>query len=655
MKKSYVMTAVLVLGAALAAQAAEPVARLDEVVVTATRYQETMASVPAPVSVIAQEEIEKSAAQDVPELLRTQPGVQVVDITGNKRSYRVDLRGFGETASSNTLVLVDGRRVNQPDLSGVDWALIPLDRVKRVEIIRGGRGSVMYGDNAAGGVVNIITKAGEATSAQGTVAAGSYGFFKAGASGSQSTEKTAIAVSGSYSHTDGYRRNSQSEAKDAGLSFSHGVSRYLNLDLSTGYHKDSTGLPGRLKEGDFASGYSRKDSVFPNDFADTEDYYLKLRPEVVLGGENTLGVDLSYRNRRAFSFASGDWGNFKGDTEIDTIALSPQLAMRENLFGKKNSLVVGVDYQQAKEDIFNVSDFFGVVTQNTYALEKKNSGCFLHDELYLTEAWALSGGVRHDRAKFTFTPSAPGEATMEEDLFTGGMNYAISDNSHVYASYAKSFRYPVLDELFSFFTNTIDTTLRPQKSDDFEIGMQHAFADQLTATFNLFHLTTMNEIFYNPTSFANENLDGKTRRQGGEIALKKKIGQLALSCNYTYTDARIRGGQFAGNAIPGVPEHRAIIGGEFSFGNGVIAGLDARYLGKRSFESDFSGAAAKQDDFVILNARVLYDVERYQLFLKVNNLTDKKYAEFGGLNFLGEKGYYPSPEINAVAGINVKY
>ena len=69
----------------------------------------------------------------------------------------MDIRGFGETGPLNTLVLVDGRRVNEIDLSGVDWTQIPLDQVERIEIVRGS-GSVLYGDNAVGGVINIITK-----------------------------------------------------------------------------------------------------------------------------------------------------------------------------------------------------------------------------------------------------------------------------------------------------------------------------------------------------------------------------------------------------------------------------------------------------------------------------------------------------------------
>jgi iron complex outermembrane receptor protein len=124
--------------------------KVDEVVITATRYEEKVSSVPANVTVITETDIKNSTAQNIPDLLKTDMGIQVTDITGNKRSVMVDLRGFGATGASNTLVLLDGRRINHPDLSGVDWTQIPLDRVQKIEIIRGGRGSVLYGDNAAG-------------------------------------------------------------------------------------------------------------------------------------------------------------------------------------------------------------------------------------------------------------------------------------------------------------------------------------------------------------------------------------------------------------------------------------------------------------------------------------------------------------------------
>ena len=131
---------------------------LEEIVVTATRYPQQLDSIPANVSVISAADIEASVARNIPDLLRAEAGLHVNDITGNGQTYTVDIRGFGETAGLNTLVLVDGRRITSADLSGTDWTVIPLDRVDRIEIIRGSRSSVIYGDNASGGVINIITR-----------------------------------------------------------------------------------------------------------------------------------------------------------------------------------------------------------------------------------------------------------------------------------------------------------------------------------------------------------------------------------------------------------------------------------------------------------------------------------------------------------------
>ena len=127
---------------------------LGEVVVTATRTEQRMQQVPANVTVIDEEDIKNSNAKNVVDVLCTEEGIVVRDLLGNGKTSQVDLRGFGETAPANTLVLVDGRRINEIDLSGVDWMQIPLEQIERIEILRG-TGSVLYGDNAVGGVINL--------------------------------------------------------------------------------------------------------------------------------------------------------------------------------------------------------------------------------------------------------------------------------------------------------------------------------------------------------------------------------------------------------------------------------------------------------------------------------------------------------------------
>ena len=137
-----------------------PSQRLEPIVVTASRYMESSLDVSKNVTVIDENAIEQSGARNVPELIETQTGIVVRDWLGNGKTVNVDMRGFGERAESNTLVLIDGRRTNQIDMSGADWAQISVNSVEKIEIVRGPQ-SVMYGDNAAGGVINIVTKTGK--------------------------------------------------------------------------------------------------------------------------------------------------------------------------------------------------------------------------------------------------------------------------------------------------------------------------------------------------------------------------------------------------------------------------------------------------------------------------------------------------------------
>jgi len=635
---------------------AEEKLKVGEVVVTATRYEEQQADVPANVSVITEERIKNSNAQNVPELLRTEPGVQVNDITGNRRAYTIDLRGFGETAALNTLVLVDGRRINQADLSGVDWIDIPLDRVSRVEIIRGGQGGVLYGDNATGGVINIITKeGGKGLSAGADLAGGSYGTLKGGAFAGGTIKDLSLHVSGNYLTSDGYRDNSKTEAKDLGVHAAYYVKDFMKIDFSGGYHKDHAGLPGALKESDFAAGLSRTDTKFPNDFADTKDYYLSLVPEIYFFGENVLRLETSYRNRDFSSFSSGDWGNFLGDTTIKTTAFSPQLILKQNLRNISNSLTAGIDYQKTDEDVANDSLFFGSRTLGIFALKKEDVGYYAHDEAAITKALRLSAGYRHDRAAFSFSPSTSEGVSMSKDLYTAGINYTFFKKSYAYASYSKSFRYPLLDELYSFFTNTVNTALSPQSSDDYEIGIRHYFGDNLYAQVNVFRLDTDEEIFFNPVTYQNENLDGKTRRDGVEVSVNARAtDRLTLRGSYTFMNAKIKEGMFEGKKVPNVPAHKATVDVLYRITKEVTGILNGVYIGERPFISDFSNDFSYQQGYFLVNAKFTYQWKSLKAFLDINNLTNKEYSEYGVIGgYPLERAFYPSPKRNFLAGISI--
>jgi len=650
--------AVMIFLAAGGVVRAEEQIKLEEVVVTATRHEEKTTDVPASVSVITEKDISNSTAQNIPDLLRTEAGVQVNDITGNRSSYTVDLRGFGETAALNTLVLVDGRRINEADLSGVDWMNIPLERVSRIEIIRGGRGSVLYGDNAAGGVINIITKEGSGgLKAGGELAAGSYGTFKAGAYAGGNLKDLSLRLSGNYLTSDGYRDNSKTDAKDLGMNAAFFVKDFMKIDFSSGYHRDKTGLPGALKESDFAAGASRTDSIFPDNFAKIEDYYFALNPEVYLPGDNVLRLDSSFRRRNFSSFSSFDGGSFLGDSTLKTLALSPRAILKQDIAGIKNSLTAGVDYEKTDEDIVNDSLFFGSRSLGIFDLKREDVGFYAHDEVAVTDSLRISGGYRHDRASFSFEPSSPRSISMSKDVYTAGVNYVFFKKSYAYINYSRSFRYPLLDELYSFFTNTINTALVPQTSDDYEAGVRHYFSDDFFANANVFLLDTKDEIIYNPGAYQNENLDGKTRRKGIELSFDARpSSRLTVRGSYTLTSAKIKDGMFAGKDVPNVPGNKATAEVVYHITGNADAALNGVYVGKRPFISDFSNDFSKQESYVVVNAKFAYRWKSVKAFLDINNITNKKYSEYGVIGgFPPEKAFYPSPGRNFLVGFSVDF
>ncbi len=650
-----VVLAALAFFAVIPAAKAEEKIKIDEVVVTATRYEEKVADVPANVTYITEESIRNSTAQNIPDLLRTQTGILVNDINGSRRTYTVDLRGFGETSPSNTLVLVDGRRVNQADLSGVDWVEIPLDRVSRIEIIRGGRGSVLYGDNAAGGVINIITKEGTSGFKAGAgLAGGSFSTFKADSYVSGGMKNLSLHLSGNYLSSDGFRDNSKTESKDLGFNAAYYLRDFLKMDFSVGYHKDHSGLPGALKESDFAAGASRNDTRFPNDFAETKDYYLKLSPEVLFSENAILRIDTSFRKRDFQSFSSGDYGHFLGDSGIQTTILSPQVILRHRLGGMKNTLTAGIDYQRSASDIVNDSLFFGAHTVGMFDLKKVNDGYYGHDEISVTDSLRLSAGFRYDHARFSFSPSTPESISMKKNAYTAGVNYTFFRKSYAYASYSRSFRYPLLDELYSFFTNSVNTGLGPQTSNDYELGVRHYLSDDLFMHVNVFRLDTDREIFFNPVTYQNENLDGKTRRDGVELSVEAKAtSQLTVRGSYTYLTAKIKEGAFTGKEIPNAPAHKATLDVTYQISKAATAGVTGIYVGERPFVSDFANDFSKQESYLILNAKLSYRWKSVRAFVDLNNLTNKSYSEYGVLGgFPLEKAFYPSPRRNFLVGLS---
>ena len=644
---------------------------LGQVVVTATRDEEEIRKIPANVTVITKEEIQQSNAQNVVDLLRNEVGVEVRDDYGNGKSASVDIRGFGETGLLNTLVLVDGRRVNEADLSGVDWSQIPLDQVERVEIVRGSA-SVLYGDNAAGGVINIITKKPEKTfSAKAEAVGGSYGYNKEGGSVSGKWGSLSAILNTSHSATDGYRDNGFLRTKDSGARVIYDLNQNISFNLSGNFHQDDQGLPGALPKAIYE--VNRRATLAPEDRARTGDYYLDLGAKAKLWDFGRLEMDLSYRGRsvkdlfRSFSF--------EDKRNLSTWGLTPRYILEKPVWVLPNKLTLGLDFYQSDSNVFSGSGpFFGFFSFSRVEVKKQSTGLYFLDELSVLKNLILSAGYRQEWVTYDLFQDLPlGKDRMNnsEPAWNVGLNYLFDKKSSVFASVKRSFRFPVADELIQFFpTFQVNPNMKPQTGYQYEAGVRHAITDQIEANLTLFWIETRNEIFFNPLDFSNENFPGKTRRQGIEVGSKlRPLQWLTLWGNYSYINPILHGKAFSGNDvsgndIPGVPRHKGSIGTDVDFGKVFVFGKGfdfvrgfqlsskATIIGSRRFISDWANQVERLTGYYSWDAKLSYTWKGLKAFVGVNNLTNQKYSEFGVVNAAGAEFFYASPTRNFIGGIS---
>jgi len=646
---------------------------LPEVVVTAARSEQRIERAPAHVTVITREDIENSNAATIPDLLRYEAGITVRDPLSNGKTAQVDLRGFGETGPYNTLVLIDGRRVNGIDLSGVDWTQIPVDQIEKIEIVRG-TGSVLYGDNAVGGVINIITKIpSERLQTRAELSIGSYNFRGGTASVGGGSKDVTGLLSVSFQNTDGYRQNNEFNAIDFGGKIAYDLSDSFNLNFSGSFHADKYGLPGPLTAAELAA--DRRQSRDPLDHGKDRDAYLKAGLDWEIGGAGNLVSDFSYRSRSSDAFFPDPTGVFPQATSYYTVSwgITPRYVWSADLFERRNTLIAGVDLYWSDQDIDTYGGFFIPETTPTGRsdVSRNTAGVYFNNELSVKDNIILSLGARYETARYELNQSdltgvlAPlnEETTKNEPAYNVGLTFLYNEKSSVFVRANRSFRFPLTDEVayvdWSTFTIRANLELQPQTGYHYETGIKHYFTKEIMGNLTLFRAEIENELFYNPSPvFRNEN-HPETLHQGLEIGCRANLlKNLVVYGNYTYENATFEKEPYKGNDIPAVPNHKANLG--FSIRDFTTSGMtliaDYNYVGSSHAISDQANNFDKLKAYHTIDAKLSYQWKTLKAFIGVNNITDQRYAGYAVMDtFLTEPNYFPAPERNWVAGVQYIY
>ena len=669
--KNSVIAGITLLIALASPALGEEVLDLGEINILATRTNATLSDVSQGAIVIDEGDIRRSTATSLPELIGAQSGIFVSNYLGNPKGVKVDVRGMGETSNLNVLVLVDGRRTNQVDLSGVDWGQISLDAVKRVEVLKGDA-TVLYGDNASAGVVNIVTKKGYQKGEPAVKAEaefGSYTYQKGSFSVNGTTQDLDYFFNYTNQQTNGYRVNNGYWANDFLGNATWAATDKVAIDLSTGYHRDRYGMPGALFSSDIAS-FSRRGSKYEEDKGWTSDVFVNLDPKINVD-LNDAAAQVSFFNSFRERYNTGlnvsPWGRYVTAHHINTLELRPKFDVDSKVSDAlSNHFSAGFDYFYAMDKVRSGSqgspeDFVDIV--------KQTCGVYVLNRMELSEHYLLNTGGRVTRADYHFDQSAVAVNEEKKSITDGAMNFGLgykyNKGSQVYVDYSRSFRLPATDE---YYQNKyvglwgsgggLNTALKHQVAHNYELGIRDASLPWLVADMNVFLMDVKNEIYYDPLTFKNSNYSPLTRHWGFELQGKAQVFKNTLEpfVNWTWQDAFFKGGNYGGNKVPFVPRNKVASGISVNFLKNFKATFSVNYVGKCFAVSDLANTSPKLNAYTTFDLRLDYHHKNVKVWFAVKNIFDRLYDSYGVYSSSADEvGFYPAAERNFLGGVSLEF
>jgi iron complex outermembrane receptor protein len=665
----------------VSSSAAAQTQQAPEVIVSATRFEQSVERLAVNASVITAEDIAQSAARTLPEVLGTRAGVVSRDLFGNDAALAaVDMRGFGATAAQNTLILVDGRRLNDIDQSGVQWSSIPLDVIERIEILRGS-GAVQYGDGASAGVINIITRHPARIGNRASVSArfGSWDTRESAGSLNAFGESAGLHAFARNFESGGYRDNNHNRETNLALRATWSGEQ-ADATLRLAADRQGLRLPGARQVQPSAGidelAADRRGTSTPLDYAQRDGNQATLDLRWQLGaGEFVLG--LGYRDKTQRSFF--DFGGFPDYRDIDlrVLSLQPRLRWRGRALGVDHALVLGVDVMRWDYRLLR-SNSKGNVDRpfNDVDATQDNDAIYALDTIALTERVSLNLGVRTERMRISasdrFDATAPGGAfgsgapaaddRQHGHAYEAGLRIGIAKDAALIVRTARSFRFANVDEIYepsAAFTQEFQF-LRPQRAKTYEVGV--ALGPKLPwLQASVFRMDVNNEIHLDPfsTGVGNRNMP-PLRRTGFELEARQALASsVEISGSYTFTRARFRSGalpgsaftmtdiDLAGRTVPLVPKHKVDLALDWRIGPETRLRAQAAYVSAQYMENDEGNTFGRRiPAYTVADVKLQHRIGAWTTSIGIGNLFERKYYAYAiRSQFVPDRfNAYPLPE-----------
>jgi iron complex outermembrane recepter protein len=638
-------------------------------------------------TVITADEIAHSPAQTLQEIIAQTPGVQLTSLFGgvNGAKTSVDLRGFGAFATSNTLVLINGRRLNDIDMAGVDFSTIPRDSIERIEITRGNSGAVLYGDNAVGGVINIVLKngvGGPPVAMRAEAGVGSFNQRLASVSTALNSGPWSTSFYGNAIKSDGYRENNALDQRN-GIGNLNYTTPDLKAFLTVTGDDQKLGFPGgRLVDPSIGVNElvtNRRGAATPFDYGNQQGASATAGFTKTLWNGAELIVDGGVRKKDtqsgffgAVPFASPlpSFSSTYNDASLLTWSITPRLSVKNSIFGMPSAILTGIDYYDAT---FNQERgaFRGLPATHIYDLSQQTVAGYWQHTIGLVPTTDFSYGARVQNtslsARDRYDPNAPGcamffncsaqafplDSNETQYALHAGLEHRFNSVFSVFGRAARAFRTPTVDERVSsgpafdpfFIPLPGDFQLKTQTSHDIEGGFRiKSGGFQMQSS--IYAMDLENEIHFNPVLFFNTNLD-PTRRYGSETSASLQVSDsLSLRGGLAYTRAVFREGPFAGNDVPLVSRYTAMGGVTWNiWQNYLVFDATVRAWSERIMDNDQANTQSRIPADATVDLKLSGAYDRFFWSVGVNNLFNALYYDYAIASTFtpGRFSAYPLP------------
>ena len=578
----------------------------EDTVITPTRTKQLLKNVGSSLSIITQKDIENSKSPLLLDVLRQAPGIEVTRTQGIGGTTSLFIRG---ASAAHTLVFVDGVRMNSPTSGAFNFANLTTDNIERVEILRGPQ-STLYGSEAIGGVVNIITRKGAGDNK--VILGTEYGMrdtYRETVNVSGGKDKFDYSVGGSYLKTHGISAASSGSEKD-GYENITGSSR-LGWDFMGDGRVDTTirGSHSDFEYDAFEYGIGPVDD--PDRRQTTDEILFSTKVNKTFFDLWTPSFLVSVNDTELKGLDPTDEsGKFRIPTRVWRAEHQSDFSLFDT-----DTITLGYEYEVLE------GENEGKFDKQTYS----NNAVFLQNQIELFESLHWTIGLRHDDFS-TFGSHLTYRTTASYNMEEIGVR--------LHGSWGKGFRAPSLNELiYPYYGNP---NLSPEESRGWDFGVEkEILKNKLTMDITYFenNFTNLITAAVQPDgSYLAENV-ARAESQGIETSLTyRPFTILSFTGTYTYTETRDREKD---RQLPRRPENRAT----FGINTNPIEKLNINVTGIM-VRDRIDSNGTKMDNYWTVNQATRYDVTKFMTaYVRFENLFDYDYEEVTGFGSLGFTAY----------------